>query len=200
MPIGIKVELGLLRDGKPVTVTVELQQSNQTQVDSSTIFNGIEGAEMSNKGQDKGVVVNNVKACAAGGTGGLRKRHRRGESAAGEKHRRSAENLRRQTVRTGAEHSARRRLYLSAVAVTASARFPAPSLAEGRGLFRSVTAPTTPHISPRLSANAQCSATMTLLCWCPAKGRTTWLAGILIPKWRRILWRGPCASSIPIST
>ena len=61
MPIGSKVELGLLRDGKPVTVTVELQQSNQTQVDSSTIFNGIEGAEMSNKGQDKGVVVNNVK-------------------------------------------------------------------------------------------------------------------------------------------
>ncbi len=50
MPIGSKVELGLLRDGKPVTVTVELQQSNQTQVDSSTIFNGIEGAEMSNKG------------------------------------------------------------------------------------------------------------------------------------------------------
>ncbi len=43
MPIGSKVELGLLRDGKPVTVTVELQQSNQTQVDSSTIFNGIEG-------------------------------------------------------------------------------------------------------------------------------------------------------------
>ena len=36
MPIGSKVELGLLRDGKPVTVTVELQQSNQTQVDSST--------------------------------------------------------------------------------------------------------------------------------------------------------------------
>jgi serine protease Do len=55
-------ELGLLRDGKPVNVTVELQQSSQNQVDSSTIFNGIEGAEMSNKGQDKGVVVNNVKA------------------------------------------------------------------------------------------------------------------------------------------
>lgn len=53
MPIGSKVELGLLRDGKPVTVTVELQQSNQNQVDSSTIFNGIEGAEMSNKGGTK---------------------------------------------------------------------------------------------------------------------------------------------------
>ncbi len=129
MPIGSKVELGLLRDGKPVTVTVELQQSNQTQVDSSTIFDGIEGAEISNKGQDKGVVVNNVKAGtpASADSPQERRRHRRGESAAGEKHRRSAENLRRQTVRTGAEHSARRRLYLSAVAVTASAPQPLPS-------------------------------------------------------------------------
>ncbi len=73
MPIGSKVELGLLRDGKPVTVTVELQQSNQTQVDSSTIFNGIEGAEMSNKGQDKGVVVNNVKAGTPAAQIGLKK-------------------------------------------------------------------------------------------------------------------------------
>lgn len=73
MPIGSKVELGLLRDGKPVTVTVELQQSNQTRVDSSTIFNGIEGAEMSNKGQDKGVVVNNVKAGTPAAQIGLKK-------------------------------------------------------------------------------------------------------------------------------
>ncbi|MBX4293559.1 PDZ domain-containing protein, partial [Mycobacterium tuberculosis] len=51
MPIGSKVELGLLRDGKPVTVTVELQQSNQTQVDSSTPFNGIERGGMGHKGQ-----------------------------------------------------------------------------------------------------------------------------------------------------
>ena len=73
MPIGSKVELGLLRDGKPVTVTVELQQSNQTQVDSSTIFSGIEGAEMSNKGADKGVVVNNVKANSPAARIGLKK-------------------------------------------------------------------------------------------------------------------------------
>lgn len=62
MPIGSKVTLGLLREGKPVNVSLELQQSSQNQVDSSTIFSGIEGAEMSNKGADKGVVVNNVKA------------------------------------------------------------------------------------------------------------------------------------------
>lgn len=91
---------------------------------------------MSNKGQDKGVVVNNVKAGTPAAQIGLKKGDVIvGESAAGEKHRQSAENLRRQTVRTGAEHSARRRLYLSAVAVTASARFPAPSLAEGGAFF-----------------------------------------------------------------
>ncbi len=48
-------------------------RDNQTQVDSSTIFNGIEGAEMSNKGQDKGVVVNNVKAGTPAAQIGLKK-------------------------------------------------------------------------------------------------------------------------------
>lgn len=61
MPVGSKLTLGLLRDGKQVNVNLELQQSSQNQVDSSSIFNGIEGAEMSNKGKDQGVVVNNVK-------------------------------------------------------------------------------------------------------------------------------------------
>ena len=73
MPIGSKVTLGLLRDGKPVNVSLELQQSSQNQVDSSTIFSGIEGAEMSNKGADKGVVVNNVKAKSPAARIGLKK-------------------------------------------------------------------------------------------------------------------------------
>ncbi|MTH45175.1 serine endoprotease DegP [Intestinirhabdus alba] len=73
MPVGSKISLGLLRDGKPVTVNLELQQSSQNQVDSSSIFNGIEGAEMSNKGQDKGVVVNNVKANTPAALIGLKK-------------------------------------------------------------------------------------------------------------------------------
>ena len=73
MPVGSKVSLGLLREGKPVTVTLELQQSSQSQVDSSSIFSGIEGAEMSNKGQDKGVVVNNVKANSPAARIGLKK-------------------------------------------------------------------------------------------------------------------------------
>ncbi|MEP9189587.1 serine endoprotease DegP [Enterobacter hormaechei] len=73
MPIGSKVTLGLLREGKPVNVSLELQQSSQNQVDSSTIFSGIEGAEMSNKGADKGVVVNNVKANTPAARIGLKK-------------------------------------------------------------------------------------------------------------------------------
>ena len=73
MPVGSKVSLGLLREGKPVNVTLELQQSSQSQVDSSSIFSGIEGAEMSNKGQDKGVVVNNVKANSPAARIGLKK-------------------------------------------------------------------------------------------------------------------------------
>ncbi|MDL5401577.1 serine endoprotease DegP [Enterobacter hormaechei] len=73
MPIGSKVTLGLLREGKPVNVSLELQQSSQNQVDSSTIFSGIEGAETSNKGADKGVVVNNVKANSPAARIGLKK-------------------------------------------------------------------------------------------------------------------------------
>jgi S1-C subfamily serine protease len=108
MPVGSKITLGLLRDGKPVTVNLELQQSSQTQVDSSSIFKGIEGADMSNKGQDKGVVVSDVKPNSpAADRPEERGCDYRCESAAGEKHRRTAQNPRQQTRCTGAEHSAR---------------------------------------------------------------------------------------------
>lgn len=75
MPVGSKLTLGLLRDGKPVSVDLELQQSSQTQVDSATIFTGIEGAEMSNRsGKDeKGVVVNAVKGNTPAARIGLKK-------------------------------------------------------------------------------------------------------------------------------
>lgn len=73
MPVGSKVSLGLLREGKPVNVQLELQQSSQNQVDSATIFSGIEGADMSNKGQDKGVSVDNVKANSPAARIGLKK-------------------------------------------------------------------------------------------------------------------------------
>lgn len=74
MPVGSKFTLGLLREGKEVNVNLELQQSNQTQVDSSSIFNGIDGAEMSNHtGKDKGVVVNSVKPNSQAARIGLKK-------------------------------------------------------------------------------------------------------------------------------
>lgn len=75
MPVGSKITLGLLRGGKPVSVNLELQQSSQTQVDSSTIFTGIEGAEMSNRSgkNEKGVVVNAVKGNTPAARIGLKK-------------------------------------------------------------------------------------------------------------------------------
>ncbi|OAT34491.1 HtrA family protease/chaperone protein [Buttiauxella brennerae ATCC 51605] len=75
MPVGSKLTLGLLRDGKPVSVNLELQQSSQTQVDSASIFTGIEGAEMSNRsGKDeKGVIVNSVKGNTPAARIGLKK-------------------------------------------------------------------------------------------------------------------------------
>lgn len=67
--------LGLLRDGKPVTVDVTLEQSTQSQVDSGMIFTGIEGAELSNTELDghKGVRVDNVKAGSTAERVGLKK-------------------------------------------------------------------------------------------------------------------------------
>ena len=75
LPVGTKLQLGLLRDGKPVSVSVELQQSSQQKVQSATIYTGIEGADLSNidsNGQ-KGVRVDNVKAGSAAARIGLKK-------------------------------------------------------------------------------------------------------------------------------
>ncbi|KOC88469.1 serine endoprotease DegP [Winslowiella iniecta] len=75
LPVGSKMELGLLRDGKPVTVNVELQQSTQTKVDSGTIYTGIEGADLSNieVNGHKGVKVDSVKPGTAAARIGLKK-------------------------------------------------------------------------------------------------------------------------------
>lgn len=75
MPVGSKISLGLLRDGKPVTVNLELQQSTQNQVDAATIFAGIEGAEMSNRGgkEQKGVQVTSVTPNTPAARIGLKK-------------------------------------------------------------------------------------------------------------------------------
>ncbi|MBA2815648.1 serine endoprotease DegP [Candidatus Pantoea persica] len=74
LPIGTKLQLGLLRDGKPVSVTVELQQSTQDKVQSATIYTGIEGADLSNhSGSEKGVRVDSVKPNSAAAHIGLKK-------------------------------------------------------------------------------------------------------------------------------
>lgn len=75
LPVGTKMSLGLIRDGKPLTVNVELQQSTQNKVESATIYTGIEGADLSNyevKGV-KGVKVDTVKAGSAAARIGLKK-------------------------------------------------------------------------------------------------------------------------------
>ncbi|HEI8866883.1 serine endoprotease DegP [Serratia sp. AKBS12] len=75
LPVGSKLALGLIRDGKPVTVDVTLEQSKQTQVDSGNIYTGIEGAELSNTqaGSQKGVKVDSVKPGSAAARIGLKK-------------------------------------------------------------------------------------------------------------------------------
>ncbi|AHG21232.1 serine endoprotease [Chania multitudinisentens RB-25] len=74
LPVGSKMSLGIIRDGKPLTIDVTLEQSSQTQVDSGNIYTGIEGAELSNSsGKEKGVKVDNVKAGSAAARIGLKK-------------------------------------------------------------------------------------------------------------------------------
>ncbi|EOY1421544.1 serine endoprotease DegP [Yersinia enterocolitica] len=75
LPVGSKMTLGLLRDGKPVNVEVTLEQSSQTQVDSGNLYTGIEGAELSNSDVNgkRGVKVDSVKPGTAAARIGLKK-------------------------------------------------------------------------------------------------------------------------------
>lgn len=75
LPVGSKVKLGLLREGKPLTVELTLQQASQTQVASGNLYTGISGASLSNTEIDgqKGVKVDEVKAGTAAAKIGLKK-------------------------------------------------------------------------------------------------------------------------------
>jgi serine protease Do len=75
LPIGSKMALGIIRDGKPMTLDATLEQSTQTQIESGNIYTGIEGAELSNAqiGAQKGVKVDNVKDGSAAARIGLKK-------------------------------------------------------------------------------------------------------------------------------
>lgn len=72
LPVGSKMSLGIIRDGKSLVVDVMLEQGSQAQVDSGTIYIGIEGAELSNSNL-KGVVVDKVKPNSAAARVGLKK-------------------------------------------------------------------------------------------------------------------------------
>ncbi|BBI91956.1 putative serine endoprotease (protease Do), membrane-associated [Serratia symbiotica str. Tucson] len=75
LPIGSKMSLGIIRDGKPMTLDATLEQSTQTQIESGNIYTGIEGAELSNTqiGAQKGIKVDNVKDGSAAARIGLKK-------------------------------------------------------------------------------------------------------------------------------
>lgn len=75
LPIGSKMALGIIRDGKPMTLDATLEQSTQTQIESGNIYTGIEGAELSNTqiGAQKGIKVDNVRDGSAAARIGLKK-------------------------------------------------------------------------------------------------------------------------------
>lgn len=74
LPIGSKMSLGIIRNGKPLTIEVTLEQGSQAQVESGNIYTGIEGAELSNStAKEKGVKVDSVKAGSAAARIGLKK-------------------------------------------------------------------------------------------------------------------------------
>lgn len=74
MPVGSKMKLGIIRDGKTESVEVTLEQSKQSnQVASANLFSGIEGAELSNVPGQKGVRIDSVRKGSAAAHIGLQK-------------------------------------------------------------------------------------------------------------------------------
>ncbi|WP_367680643.1 serine endoprotease DegP [Candidatus Fukatsuia anoeciicola] len=73
LPIGTKMTLGLLRNGKPVIVNITLEQGSQVRVSSGTLYKRIEGAELSNATNIPGVKIGEVKPGSAAFRIGLKK-------------------------------------------------------------------------------------------------------------------------------
>ncbi|MXP56346.1 serine endoprotease DegP [Pantoea sp. Mhis] len=74
LPVGTKIKLGILRNGKIFNVVVELQESEVNKLESSSIYSGIEGADLSNvRGRKGGVRVNSVKNGSPASHVGLKK-------------------------------------------------------------------------------------------------------------------------------
>ncbi|MDR0805567.1 MAG: Do family serine endopeptidase [Enterobacteriaceae bacterium] len=71
---GKKVKMGLLRDGKPMSVTVELQNSDQASTDAETVIPALQGATFNNgeaKGT-KGVAIKDVAKGSQAAQSGLK--------------------------------------------------------------------------------------------------------------------------------
>lgn len=75
LPIGTNLDLGIIRDSKPMNFRVALQQSVQNKTQASTLSVGLDGAELSNYNKDnvKGVQIDNVKPRSTAEQIGLRK-------------------------------------------------------------------------------------------------------------------------------
>jgi serine protease Do/serine protease DegQ len=71
--VGDKVELGLLRDGKPRKVTALIAERGEVESASAADINkGLEGAELADAPDGGGVVVNKVQEASAAAQSGLR--------------------------------------------------------------------------------------------------------------------------------
>jgi serine protease Do/serine protease DegQ len=71
--VGDKVELGLLRDGKPRKVTAMISERTEGESgEGAGINRSLEGADLSDAGEDGGVVVKSVQEGSPAGQAGLR--------------------------------------------------------------------------------------------------------------------------------
>lgn len=70
---GKKVKLTVIRDGDEETFTVKLKQAEATNVEAASIHNMLDGAELDNNPDNKGVDVSDVKQGSAAHAVGLRK-------------------------------------------------------------------------------------------------------------------------------
>ncbi|CNE50091.1 protease [Yersinia nurmii] len=73
---GKTIKVGLLRDGKPLEVSVTLENSNPTSTSAETLSSSLQGASLSNteiKGVGKGVKVDNVAKGSPAAQAGLQK-------------------------------------------------------------------------------------------------------------------------------
>jgi len=73
LPIGTQVNLGLLRDGKSISIDVKLAESSRAQnAHDNIIYKRLEGAELSNAEGNKGIKVGKVEANSIAARFGLK--------------------------------------------------------------------------------------------------------------------------------